>query len=131
MTTEEYQQAAEHLRIRLTEQARHYLTDGAEAKDAVQDALLRLWQMHERLQLPIDGVAVVLTRNICIDMLRRNKRRANVELADLSDDDSDHERIERLMAVIDTLPDLQQTLLRLRHIEGMEMEELAKLLQMK
>ena len=129
MTTEEYQQAAERLRIRLTEQAQYYLTDGAEAEDAVQDVLLRLWQMHERLQLPIDGLAVVLTRNICIDMLRRNKRRANVELADLSDDDSDYERIERLMAVIDILPDLQQTLLRLRHIEGMEMEELAKLLQ--
>ena len=131
MTTEEYQQVAERLRIQLTEQAQYYLTDGAEAEDAVQDVLLRLWQMHERLQLPIDGLAVVLTRNICIDMLRRNKRRANVELADLSDDNSDYERIERLMAVIDTLPDLQQTLLRLRHIEGMEMEELAKLLQMK
>ena len=131
MTNEEYQQAAERLRIRLIEQARHYLTDGAEAEDAVQDALLRLWQMHERLQPPIDGLAVVLTRNICIDLLRRRQRQANVELADLSDNDSDHERIERLMAVIDTLPDLQQTLLRLRHIEGMETEELATLLQMK
>ena len=87
--------------------------------------------MHERLQPPIDGLAVVLTRNICIDLLRRRQRQANVELADLSDNDSDHERIERLMAVIDTLPDLQQTLLRLRHIEGMETEELATLLQMK
>ena len=131
MTNEEYQQAAERLRIRLTEQARHYLTDGAEAEDAVQDALLRLWQMHERLQPPIDGLAVVLTRNICIDLLRRRRQQVNVELADLSDDDTDHERIERLMAVIDTLPDLQQTLLRLRHIEGMEMDELASLLQMK
>ena len=131
MTNEEYQQAAERLRIRLIEQARHYLTDGAEAEDAVQDALLRLWQMHERLQPPIDGLAVVLTRNICIDLLRRRQRQANVELADLSDNDSDHERIERLMAVIDTLPDLQQTLLRLRHIEGMETGELATLLQMK
>ena len=41
MTIEEYQQAAERLRNRLTEQARHYLTDDAEAEDAVQDALLR------------------------------------------------------------------------------------------
>ena len=49
MTTEEYQQAAERLRKRLTEQARHYLTDSEWAEDAVQDALFRLWQMHERL----------------------------------------------------------------------------------
>ncbi len=114
MTIEEYQQAAEHLRNRLTEQAKHYLTNDAEAEDAVQDALLRLWQMHERLQLPIDGLAVVLTRNICIDMLRRRQHRATIEMADFSDENSDHERIERMMAVIDTLPDFQQTLLRLR-----------------
>ena len=90
MTNGEYQQAAERLRIRLIEQARHYLSDGAEAEDAVQDALLRLWQMHERLQLPIDGLAVVLTRNICIDMLRRRQRRADVELADISDEITEH-----------------------------------------
>jgi RNA polymerase sigma-70 factor (ECF subfamily) len=34
------------------------------------------------------------------------------------------------MAVIDTLPELQQTLLRLRHMQGMEMKELASLFQM-
>lgn len=130
MTIEEYQNTAQRLRSRLTEQARHYLMDDDEADDAVQDALLRLWQMHERLKLPIDGLAVVITRNICIDLLRRRHRIANIELADSLDNDSDHERIERLMSVVDTLPDFQQTLLRLRHMEGMEMEDLAKLLQM-
>lgn len=130
MTIEEYQNTAQRLRSRLTEQARHYLMDDDEADDAVQDALLRLWQMHERLKLPIDGLAVVITRNICIDLLRRRHRIANIELADSLDNDSDHERIERLMSVVDTLPDVQQTLLRLRHMEGMEMEDLAKLLQM-
>lgn len=143
MTNEEYQQAAERLRTRLMEQARHYLADGAEAEDAVQDALLRLWQLHERLQLPVDALAVVLTRNICIDMLRRKMHRETLEESWEQDrdagsnqttslhDSADHERIERLMTVVDTLPDFQQTLLRLRHIEGMEMGELARLLQMK
>ena len=32
------------------------------------------------------------------------------------------------MAVIDTLPPLQQTILRLRHAEGMEMAQLAALI---
>ena len=143
MTNEEYQQTAERLRTRLMEQARHYLADGAEAEDAVQDVLLRLWQLHERLQLPVDALAVVLTRNICIDILRRKSHMETLgesweqvrdtvqNQATSLHDSADHERIERLMAVVDTLPDFQQTLLRLRHIEGMEMEELAKLLQMK
>ena len=41
--------------------------------------------------------------------------------------DGDDERIERMMAVVSTLPDLQQTILRLRHLEGMEMNEIADL----
>ena len=41
--------------------------------------------------------------------------------------DGDDERIERMMAVVSTLPDLQQTILRLRHREGMEMNEIADL----
>ena len=132
MTEEAFQQAVQRLRPRLAEQARHYLTDGDEAEDAVQDALLRLWQMHEQLHPPIDGLAVVLTRNICIDLLRRRPRlecRDVVVTGETSETD-EHERIERMMAVIDTLPELQQTLLRLRHIQGMEMKELATLFQM-
>ena len=35
-----------------------------------------------------------------------------------------------MMAVVDSLPELQQTILRLRHMQGMEMKELAALLQM-
>lgn len=132
MTEEEFQQAIERLRPQLTEQARRYLTDGGEAEDAVQDALLRLWQMYEQLHPPIDRLAMVLTRNICIDLLRRRPRSVCRAIAvdNETSEVDEHERIERMMAVIDTLPELQQTLLRLRHIQGMEMKELASLFQM-
>lgn len=132
MTEEKFQQAVERLRPRLAEQARHYLTDGEETEDAVQDTLLRLWQMHEQLHPPIDGLAVVLTRNICIDLLRRRPRSLcrDVNVTGETCEADEHERIERMMAVVDTLPELQQTLLRLRHMQGMEMKELASLFQM-
>lgn len=127
MTTEAYQKEAERLRSRMTAQARHLLNDDEEAEDIVQDALLRLWQMHDRLQLPLDGMATVLVRNLAIDQLRR--RRATVDIGDYAIDTSsaDHERIERMMAIVDTLPDLPQTILRLRHMEGMEMKDIAQL----
>ena len=131
MTKEVFQQVAQRLRPRLTEQARRYLTDGEDAEDVVQDVLLRLWQMHERLHPPIDSLASVLTRNICIDWLRRQRSVGYGLIAADADTDTDnHERIERMMAVVDTLPDAQQTLLRLRHMQGMEMKKLASLLQM-
>ena len=33
-------------------------------------------------------------------------------------------------SVVESLPDVQQTILRLRHMEGMEMKDIARLLQM-
>ncbi len=118
---------AQRLRPQLMLMARRYLGDD-DAEDVVQDALLRLWQMVGELRQPFDALALRLTRNLCIDMLRQ--RKPTVMLTDSSETgetDSD-ERIERMMAVISTLPTLQQTILRLRHLEGMEMNEIADLI---
>ena len=127
MTQEEFKEEAQRLRPRLMLTARRYLGDD-DAEDTVQDALLRLWQMVGELRQPFDALALRLTRNLCIDKVRR--KRPTVTLTDSGEtgeaDDND-ERIERMMAVVSTLPDLQQTILRLRHLEGMEMNEIADL----
>ena len=121
---------ARRLRPKLIETARRYLAD-EDAEDTVQDALLRLWQMLGGLHVPIDGLAVVLTRNLCVSQLRR--QHACLPLAEeqagatAAADTAADERIDRLMAVVEALPPMQQTILRLRHIEGMEMAEIAAL----
>ena len=127
MTQEEFKEEAQRLRPRLMLTARRYLGDD-DAEDTVQDALLRLWQMVGELRQPLDALALRLTRNLCIDQMRR--RKPTVMLTDSGGTDladGDDERIERMMAVVSTLPDLQQTILRLRHLEGMEMNEIADL----
>ena len=127
MTQEEFKEEAQRLRPRLMLTARRYLGDD-DAEDTVQDALLRLWQMVGELRQPFDALALRLTRNLCIDQVRR--RKPTVVLTDsggTDQADGDDERIECMMAVVSTLPDLQQTILRLRHLEGMEMNEIADL----
>lgn len=127
MTQEEFKEETQRLRPRLMLTARRYLGDD-DAEDTVQDALLRLWQMVGELRQPFDALALRLTRNLCIDKVRRKK--PTVMLTDSGETDqaeNDDERIERMMAVVSTLPDLQQTILRLRHLEGMEMNEIADL----
>ena len=127
MTQEEFKEEAQRLRPRLMLTARRYLGDD-DAEDTVQDALLRLWQMVGELRQPFDALAQRLTRNLCIDQVRR--RKPTVMLTDSGGTDladGDDERIERMMAVVSTLPSLQQTILRLRHLEGMEMNEIADL----
>ena len=129
MTQEEYKEEALRLRPRLLQTARRYLSED-DAEDTVQDVLLRLWQMVDTLRMPIDALATVLVRNYCIDRLRRQRQgeRWRVEgNCEQADDTETDERIERVLAMIDTLPTLQQTILRLRHIEGMEMRQIAEL----
>lgn len=128
MTQEEFKEEAQRLRPQLMLTARRYLGDD-DAEDTVQDVLLRLWQMVGELRQPFDALALRLTRNLCIDQVRR--RKPTVMLTDSGETDqteNDDERIERMMAVVSTLPDLQQTVLRLRHLEGMEMNEIADLI---
>ena len=123
---------ARRLRPKLLEVARRYLSDD-DAEDTVQDVLLRLWQMVDMLHLPLDALASVLTRNLCIDRLRRAPA-AHQSLQEPENMESPEEpesqvaRIERMMAIIGQLPSMQQTILRLRHIEGMEMKEIAALI---
>jgi len=128
MTQEEFKEEAQRLRPRLMLTARRYLGED-DAEDTVQDALLRLWQMVGELRQPLDALALRLTRNLCIDKVRR--KRPTLTLTDggeTGEADDNDERIERMMAVVSTLPDLQQTVLRLRHLEGMEMNEIADLI---
>lgn len=126
MTQEEYKEEARRLRPALLLKARQYL-DEDDAEDTVQDVLLRLWQMVDELRMPIDALALVLTRNLCIDKQRR--RHPTLRLTDQTDeaDSGSDERIERVMGIINRLPSAQQTILRLRHMEGMEMKEIAEL----
>ena len=116
------------MRTTLVRLAFGILRDSDEAEDVVQDVLLRLWQMRDQLRMPIEPLARVLTRNRCIDIARRKKPAVELSMAVFQEEDEAlRERIEQMMKVIETLPDLQQTLLRLRHMEGMEFKEIAEL----
>ena len=128
MTTETFRLEAQRMRTTLVRLAFGILRDSDEAEDVVQDVLLRLWQMRDQLRMPIEPLARVLTRNRCIDIVRRKKPAAELSMAVFQEEDEAlRERIEGMMKVIETLPDLQQTILRLRHMEGMEFKEIAEL----
>jgi len=108
--------------------ARRYLTND-EAEDTVQDVLLRLWQILPELHSPMEPLAHILVRNYSVDRLRRKRPTLQLsEVADATDSKTENERAERIMAIISRLPALQQTIFRLRHIEGMEMKDIAQLM---
>ena len=135
MTDSEYREEAAALRPTLVGVARQYVGD--EAEDMVQDAMLRLWNMRGHLHSPMERMARVVVRNICIDWLRRragmqarrlmqlSARDATPAFADTAGQTAACERMDRMMDIIWQLPDAQQAVLRMRHIEGMEMADIA------
>ena len=130
MTIDEYTKEAQRLRPLLKKTAKGFLHSEKDADDIVQDALLRLWQMQPTLSMPIEPLAKVMVKNLCISHLR--KRHATFSplsenIADTNSDTAETERIERVMGIIDSLPDIQQTLLRLRHMDGMNSQSIAQL----
>lgn len=128
MTQEEFKQEVIRIRPHLIATAQRYLHDTDEAEDIVQDVLLCLWKMIDTLKIPFDSLAGILTRNRCIDKVRRQKPVVRMEqLADVYEEPTNHDLLERTMCMVETLPDMQQTIIRLRHMEGMEMKEIAQL----
>ena len=129
MTTEAFQQQAGELRKQLVSIAHKYMGNTDEAEDIAQDAMIKLWLMREQLTLPIAGMASIVTRNLCIDALRKKHQTIDIaQLPDEADFSDDGEQIEQLLKVIDSLPSTQRTILRMRHLQGMEMREIALVL---
>lgn len=130
MNNTQYKKEFSRLRPKLLNIARKILNDDEEAEDAVQDALLRIWQLHEQLKPPIDSFAFTLLRNICISTLRRRPSTTAIEdiQLEMTMEEDEKQRMEQTMLIVENLPDKQQTILRLRHMEGMEMSEIASLL---
>ena len=130
MTTDEFIKEAERIRPSLLLTAQRYL-EAEDAEDVAQDALLRLWNMCDELTPPMVSLARVVVRNLCLDKLRREKPLLRLDTHETEDSPDEEvgqwERIERLMTLIEALPTMQQTILRLRHVEGMEYSEIARI----
>ena len=126
MTQEEFKSEVRRIRPELMAQARRYLGE-EEAEDTVQDVLLRLWQMVGELHLPLAPLGLRLVRNFSIDLLRR--KRPAVPLVEMEEGSAqdNSELLDEMMRLVATLPDMQQVVLRLRHMEGMRMSEIALL----
>ena len=127
MTVDEYKEEVERNRPRMLSVARSYLKASEEAEDVVQDVLLKLWQLLDKLRIPMGPLALVLVRNRCIDCLRRLQTTIDIPEYVTESEPTYDERYEKVMRLVDKLPTMQQTIMRLRHMEGMEMCEIAAL----
>lgn len=128
MDETQFKEEARALRPVLAREARRYSGSADEAEDIVQDALLRLWQIRAELRSPMAALARVLVRNLSIDALRSRKYTVSVEAMDVGDSPTDDDsRYERVMLLLAQLPPWQQTIFRMRHMEGLDYADIAEM----
>lgn len=135
MQNSEFEIFARRSRDGMIATARRFGIPIAEAEDIVQDALVKLYAIRHRLDeyRNPDSLARIVVRNLAIDALRRRHKYHEVALtADMAyDEDLERdERIQPILRAMDSLPSKQQMVLRMKHIEELEVEEIASLLQM-
>jgi len=113
-----------------------------EAEDIVQEVYVKLWGM--RKELPnyhsIEALSIRITRNLCLDQLRRRKVNNDaLKVEQLKKDDypetpsetlENREKTELVHKLIEALPEPQRSLVHLRHLEGKEYEEIAEMVNM-
>ena len=117
--------------------AEKILNDDDLANDAVQEAFVRLWRKRWRLGLMEDpqGFSIRTLRNLCIDMLRRDKHlqknmgAAAAELYNHSYDDDQldaEQRYRQVEQAIASLPPQQQQLIEMKYVKQMTIHEMAQ-----
>ena len=130
MQRREFEILVSQLRPRFLITARNILGSEEEAADAVQDALIKLWFFRDRLDgydNPAAPAAVIL-RRVCLSALRTRKTTTDIEEALTIEAETYSEAISpELMAAIETLPQMEQAVLKMKHLEEMETEEIAAL----
>ena len=134
MERKEFEILVKRIRPRVLREAFHYVEDSDESEDITQDVMLKLWSMREHLEeyRSVEALAVVMAKHLSLNR-RRSFGRFLRDLfpQDLEDEMTPESRTiskeeeKKLTRLIDSLPDVQQATLRMKHIDGMEVEEIA------
>ena len=138
MNRKEFERMAPPLRERIVNMvmAMSASVDHVLADDVAQDTMLKLWTLRDKLDeyRNIDSLAMVIARHRNIDLLRSASNKTS-GLDDISESHLiapspeeniiDRESLKDLMSIMASLPSVQQTVIRMRHIEGLEISEIA------
>ena len=128
------------LREKLLVYAARLAGEQVEAEDIIQDVFLKLWTIREKLDEydSVEALAFTITKNKIYDELKRNRneRLENIELSDYKnsfatpDPETVAEQkdlVNHIKRLIGALPAIQQTIIRMKDMEGYELSEIAEI----
>lgn len=113
------------------------LRNKQEAEDVVQNVFMKMWMMGKKLDEYNDAgaLAVTMTKNSCIDMLRKWKHFDNNKESGIMNHDTSPSPFEQMVeaeneqiidGIIEDLPPTYREVVQLREIYGLSYEEIAR-----
>mgnify|MGYP001007719308 CR=1 FL=1 len=133
MSKSEFEKQILSLSNPLFRMAKSMLQNSDEASDAVQDLNLKLWEKRSDLAAieNLKGFVYRSMRNLCLDVLRKRKQEGVFDEEQDYDSLNPYEQTEqrdmakRISQLIDKLPELQRSIIRMRDVEEMDIAEIA------
>ncbi len=134
MTANEYNACVREYADSLFRFAVSRLGDSHEAEDVIQTVFERLWKRHQKVNYEAAKTYLFTSvHRACIDFFRRRKTTRNTtELLSKHDrgfQDQSYEDQQMIQEMLNTLTELQKSLILLRDYEGYSYKEIAKILQ--
>ena len=113
--------------------AKSILRNGDAAQDAVQDLIVKLWEKRSVLDDVENMQAFTMRsmRNLCLDTIRQNRDEDELPVELEYVEPNPYQQAEqkdlatRIRRMIDNLPELQRTIIRMRDVEEIEISEIA------
>ena len=140
MNLDDFKKQVIPLKNKLFRFANRLLENREEAEDMVQEAFIKLWNRRDKLDeyRSVEALAMVTTRNLCLDKLKRKKITIE-KIENLKDEMTDSQQdqktdlseiVHKIHQIIQNLPEQQRSIIQLRDIEGYDFEEITELLDM-
>lgn len=131
MTTEEFKRNILKMQPRLQRMAEYIIGDPDSAADAVQEAVITLWEQRSTIKSQeMEKFSLTVVKRRSIDLLRKQKPTVDIDaeslmLAEPPQDDLE-ERYRVARQLVDRLPARQREVILMKYEEGLSMEEIEK-----
>ena len=143
MSLERFLSQVVPVRQKLFRFAFRLLGDEEDAKDITQDALMKVWDMQEKMAelQNTEAWCMRITRNLALDKLKSRKYRRHDDLDHVGEFAASHQPnpytvseqndvMSKVHATINSLPEKYRTILQLRDIDGHSYQEIAEILEL-